>query len=70
MQYWNYVLRKNYVPPKMMLHILRTFREQFVLTLSGIAYSWFKQVIPNYQTMQDVKAAFLKRFNEWGQTIK
>ena len=70
MQYWNYVLRKNYVPPQNDATYFATFREQFVLALSGIAYSWFKQVIPNYQMIQDVKAAFLKRFNEWGQTIK
>ena len=70
MQYWNYVLRKNYVPTQNDATYFATFREQFVLTLSGIAYSWFKQVIPNYQTIQDVKTAFLKRFNEWGQTVK
>ena len=70
MQYWNYVLQKKYVPAQNDAAYFTTFREQFVLTLSGIAYSWFKQVIPNYQTIQDVKAAFLKRFNEWGQTVK
>ena len=47
-----------------------TFREKFVLTLSGIAYSWFKQIIPAYHDIEDVKAAFLKRFNGWGQTVK
>ena len=55
---------------KMMQIILLLFREQFVLTLSRIAYSWFKQVIPAYHDIEDVKAAFLKRFNEWGQTVK
>ena len=64
------VCKRNYVPAQNDAAYFTTFREQFVLTLSGIAYSWFKQVIPNYQTIQDVKAAFLKRFNEWGQTVK
>ena len=55
---------------RMMLIILQMFREQFILTLSGIVYSWFKQIIPMYHDIQDVKAAFLKRFNKWGQTVK
>ena len=70
MQYWNYVIRKKYVPAQNKATYFTTFCEQFVLTLSGIAYSWFKQVIHNYETIQDVKAAFLKRFNEWGQMVK
>ena len=70
MQYWNYVLRKGYVPDQNDANYFATFREQFVLTLSGIAYSWFKQVIPTYHDIEDVKVAFLKRFNKWGQTVK
>ena len=70
MQYWNYVLRKGYVPGQNDANYFATFREQFVLTPSGIAYSWFMQVIPTYHDIEDVKAAFLKRFNEWGQTVK
>ena len=70
MQYWNYILCKGYVPGQNNANYFATFREQFVLTLSRIAYSWFKQVIPAYHDIEDVKVAFLKRFNEWGQTVK
>ena len=70
MQYWNYVLCKGYVPGQNDVNYFATFREQFVLTLSGIAYLWLKQIIPTYHDIEDVKAAFLKRFNEWGQTVK
>ena len=70
MQYWNYVLHKGYVPVQNDASYFAIFREQFVLTLSGIAYSWFKQIIPVYHNIEDVKAAFLKWFNEWGQTVK
>ena len=34
MQYWNYVLRKGYVPGQNDANYFATFREQFVLTLS------------------------------------
>ena len=40
------------------------------MTLTGIAYTWFKQIQDNFNDINDVKAAFLKRFNEWGQTVK
>ena len=69
-QYWNYVLLIGYIPGQNDANYFATFGEQFVLTLSGIAYSWFKQVIPAYHDIEDVKAAFLKRFNEWSQTVK
>ena len=46
------------------------FCQQFILTLTGIAYTWFKQIQDNYAEIDDVKAAFLKRFNEWGQMVK
>ena len=69
-QYWNYVLRIGYISGQNDANYFATFGEQFVLTLSGIAYSWFKQVIPAYHDIEDVKAAFLKRFNEWSQTVK
>ena len=64
MQYWNYVLCKGYVPGQNDPNYFSMFQEQFVLTLSSIAYSWFKQIIPAYHDIEDVKAAFLKRFNE------
>ena len=70
MQYWNYVLRKGYIPGQNDPNYFTTFREQFVLTLSRIAYSWFKQIIPAYHDIENVKGAFLKRFNEWGKTVK
>ena len=46
------------------------FCQQFILTLTGIAYTWFKQIQDNFNDINDVKAAFLKRFNEWRQTVK
>ena len=70
MQYWNYILRKGYVLGQNDSNYFATFREQFVLTLSGIAYSWCKQIIPAYHDIENVKVAFLKRFNEWSPTVK
>ena len=65
MQYWNYILHKGYVPGQNDANYFATFWEHFVLTLSSIAYSWFKQIIPMYHDIEDVKAVFRKRFNEW-----
>ena len=70
MEYWNYILCNGYVPGQNDPNYFSMFREQFVLTLSGITYSWFKQIIPAYHDIEDIKAAFLRRFNEWGQTVK
>ena len=70
MQYWIYVLGKGYVPQNTDANYYTVFCQQFILTLTGIAYTWFKQMQDNYNDINDVKAAFLKRFNEWGQTVK
>ena len=70
MQYWIYVLGKGYVPPNTDPNYYTVFCQQFILTLTGIAYTWFKQIQDNFNDINDVKAAFLKRFNEWGQTVK
>ena len=70
MQYWIYVLRKGYVPAHNDPTYYAIFCQQFILTLTGIAYTWFKQIQENFNDINDVKAAFLKRFNEWGQTVK
>ena len=70
MQYWIYVLRKGYVPNHTDANYYAVFCQQFILTLTGIAYTWFKQIQDNYDDIDDIKAAFLKRFNEWGQTMK
>ena len=70
MQYWNYILCKGYIPGQNDPNYFAMFWEQFVLTLSSIAYSWFKQIIPAYHDIEDIKVAFLKRFNKWGQTVK
>ena len=54
----------------MIPRIMAIFCQQFILTLTGIAYTWFKQIQENFNDINNVKAAFLKRFNEWGQTVK
>ena len=70
MQYWIYVLGKGYVPINTDPNYYIVFCQQFILTLTGIAYTWFKQIQDNFNDINDIKAAFLKRFNEWGQTVK
>ena len=40
----------------------------FKLTLQDIALGWFETESPNWQTEEQVKQAFLKRFNPWGDT--
>ena len=40
----------------------------FKLTLQDIALGWFETESPNWQTEDQVKQAFLKRFNPWGNT--
>ena len=40
----------------------------FKLTLQDIALGWFKTESPNWQTEEQVKQEFLKRFNPWGDT--
>ena len=70
MQYWIYVLGKGYVPRHTDHDYYTIFCQQFILTLTGIAYTWFKQIQDNFNDINDVKAAFLKCFNEWGQTVK
>ena len=70
MQYWIYVLGKGYVPRHTDANYYTIFCQQFILTLTGIAYTRFKQIQDNFNDINDVKAAFLKCFNEWGQTVK
>ena len=70
MQYWIYVLGKGYVPRHTDHDYYTIFCQQFILTLTGIAYTWFKQIQDNFNDINDVKVGFLKRFNEWGQTVK
>ena len=40
----------------------------FKLTLKDIALSWFETESPNWLTEDQMKQAFLKRFNLWGNT--
>ena len=40
----------------------------FKLSLQDIALGWFETKSPNWQTEEQVKQAFLKRFNPWGDT--
>ena len=40
----------------------------FKLTLQNIALGWFKTESLNWLTEDQMKQAFLKRFNPWGDT--
>ena len=40
----------------------------FKLMLQDIALGWFETESPNLQTEDQMKQAFLKRFNPWGDT--
>ena len=40
----------------------------FKLTLQDIALGWFETESPNWLTEEQMKQAFLKRFNPWGNT--
>ena len=40
----------------------------FKLTLQDIALGWFDTESPNWLTEDQMKQAFLKRFNPWGDT--
>ena len=40
----------------------------FKLTLQEIALGWFETESSNWQTEDQMKQAFLKRFNPWGDT--
>ena len=40
----------------------------FKLTLQEIALGWFETESPTWQTEEQMKQAFLKRFNPWGDT--
>ena len=40
----------------------------FKLTLQDIVLGWFETESPTWQTEDQMKQAFLKRFNSWGDT--
>ena len=46
------------------------FKTVFELSLSGIAITWFQGMKDKFQIIAQFKAAFLGRFNRWGQTQK
>ena len=46
------------------------FVRVFELSLSGVPITWFRGIKDRYQTIPEFKAAFLGRFNRWGQTVK
>ena len=43
-------------------------KSMFKLTLQDIALGWFETDSPNWLTEDQMKQAFLKRFNPWGDT--
>ena len=53
--------------PRDLAH-LPEMKAMFKLTLQEIALGWFETESPNWQTEEQMKQAFLKRFNPWGDT--
>ena len=47
---------------------LPEIKSMFKLTLQDIALGWFETESPNWLTEDQIKQAFLKRFNPWGDT--
>ena len=47
---------------------LPEIKSMFKLTLQDIALEWFETESPNWLTKDQMKQAFLKRFNPWGDT--
>ena len=47
---------------------LPDIKSMFKLTLQDIALGWFESEFPTWQTEEQMKQAFLKRFNPWGDT--
>ena len=47
---------------------LPDIKSMFKLTLQDIALGWFETESPTWQTEDQMKQAFLKRFNPWGDT--
>ena len=47
---------------------LPEIKSMFKLTLQDIALGWFETESPNWLTEDQMKQAFLKRFNPWGNT--
>ena len=47
---------------------LPDIKSLFKLTLQNIALGWFETESPTWLTKQEMKQAFLKRFNPWGDT--
>ena len=47
---------------------LPEIKSMFKLTLQDIALGWFETESPNWLTEDQMKQAFLKRFNPWGDT--
>ena len=53
--------------PRDLAH-LPEIKSMFKLTLQDIALGWFKTESPTWLTEDQMKQAFLKRFNPWGDT--
>ena len=53
--------------PRDLAH-LPEIKSMFKLTLQDIALTWFETESPNWLTEDQMKQAFLKRFNPWGDT--
>ena len=47
---------------------LPEIKSMFKLTLQDIALGWFETESPNWLTKDQMKQAFLKRFNPWSDT--
>ena len=65
MRYYSYVTEAN-----ISLHAYQDFVEVFGLSLAGVAITWFRGIKNTHTILEEIKAAFLGRFNKWGQTMK
>ena len=65
-KYLDYQNQQGTIPGD--LSHLPEIKSMFKLTLQDIALGWFDTESPNWLTEDQMKQAFLKRFNPWGNT--
>ena len=65
-KYLDYQNQQGTIPQD--LAHLPEIKSMFKLTLQDIALRWFETESPNWGTEDQMKQAFLKRFNPWGDT--
>ena len=66
LKYLDYQDQQGTIPRD--LAYLPEIKSMFKLTLQDIALGWFETELPTWLTEDQMKQAFLKRFNPWGDT--